>query len=179
MSAPGTNRQIIVSQLPDGALAEEHFALQEADVPEPGDGEVLCRTLLLSIDPANRAWMHGATYTAPVLQGDVMHGFTLAEVVESRDDDFSPGDVVECNSGWQDYAVHRGSSLTKVALHGPLSHSMSVLGITGLTAYFGLLDIGRPQPGETVVVSAAAGAVGNVAGQIARIKGSRVGGIVG
>ena len=173
------NRQIIVAELPDGPLEERHFRAQEAPVPEPGDGEVLCRTLLLSIDPANRAWMQGATYTAPVLQGDVMHGFTLAEVVASNAESVAVGDIVECNSGWQDYAVHRAAGLRKVDRRFPLSHHLSVLGITGLTAYFGLLDLGRPEPGETVVVSAAAGAVGNVVGQIARIKGCRVVGLAG
>lgn len=179
MSATGTNRQIVVTQLPDGPLAEEHFTAGEAPIPEPGAGEVLCRTLLLSIDPANRAWMQGATYTAPVRQGDVMHGFTLAEVVASNVDDIAPGDIVESMNGWQEYAVQRGSTITRFEPRASLTNHMSVLGITGLTAYFGLLDIGQPKPGETVVVSAAAGAVGNVAGQIARIKGCRVVGLVG
>ncbi len=175
----GTNRQIRVVELPNGPLEERHFALEEAPVPEPGPGEVLCHTRLLSIDPANRAWMQGATYTAPVLQGDVMHGQALSEVVASNDPSLAAGDIVEATTGWQDYAVVPARAVTKVVPHGSLSHHLSVLGITGLTAYFGLLDIGQPRPGETVVVSAAAGAVGNVAGQIARIKGCRVVGIVG
>lgn len=173
------NRQIVVAELPKGHLGEEHFRLQEAAVPEPGPDEVLCRTVLLSIDAANRAWMQGATYTAPVEQGDVMHGFTIARVEASNHAGFAPGDLVECNSGWQDYAVQPGTAVDKLEQRGPLSHHMSVLGITGLTAYFGLLDVGAAKAGETVVVSAAAGAVGNVVGQIARIKGCRVVGVAG
>jgi hypothetical protein len=174
-----TNRQIVVSELPTGALRPDAFAMREADVPEPGEGEVLCRTVLLSIDPANRAWMQGATYTAPVLQGDVMHGFTIAQVVASRAPGISEGDLVECSSGWQDYAVHPARAVTPFRARGPLTHHMSVLGITGLTAYFGLLDVGQPSSGQTVLVSAAAGATGNVVGQIAKIKGCRVVGVAG
>jgi len=174
-----TNKQIIVTELPDGHLEERHFALKEVPIPEAGDGEVLTRTLLLSLDAANRAWMQGATYTAPVLAGDIMHGMTISQVVESKDPAFAPGDIVECQSGWQEYASLPPKAMAKLEVRGPLSQHMSILGITGLTAYFGLLEVGAPKEGETLVVSAAAGAVGNVVGQIGKIKGCRVVGIAG
>ena len=153
------NRQILVKELPEGPLEERHFELREAPIPTPGSGEVLIRTIYLSLDPANRAWMRGATYRAPVAAGDVMAGYTVAEVVESRDPGFSPGDLVECDGGWQEHAVRPAGALSHLERRGPLSHHLSVLGITGLTAYFGLLEIGRPSKGETVLVSAAAGAL--------------------
>jgi NADPH-dependent curcumin reductase CurA len=173
------NRQILVKELPEGPLEERHFELREAPIPTPAAGEVLTRTLYLSLDPANRAWMRGATYRAPVAAGDVMAGFTVAEVVDSRAPDFRPGELVECQSGWQEHAVHPVGALTRLERRGPLSHHLSVLGVTGMTAYFGLLEVGRPRAGETVVVSAAAGATGNVAGQIARIRGCRTVGLAG
>lgn len=174
-----SNTQILVKELPQGQLQEKHFEMHAAARPAPGPGEVLTRTVLLSLDPANRAWMHGATYRAPVLPGEVMSGFTLAEVLESKDPRFQAGQIVECENGWQEYACQPAAALTPVQRRTALSHHMSVLGLTGLTAYFGLLDIGRPRPGETVLVSAAAGATGSVAGQIARIAGCRVVGIAG
>ena len=174
-----TNRQILVKELPRGHLEERHFELREADRPEPAPGEVLTRTLLLSLDPANRAWMQGATYRAPVRAGEVMAGFTLAEIVESRDPGIEVGAIVESENGWQEYAVQPGAAVRTFVPRAALPHHLSVLGITGLTAYFGLLEVGRPRPGETVLVSAAAGATGSVAGQIARISGCRVVGLAG
>jgi len=180
MPDPIGNRQWILVRRPRGPLAPEDFAWREGPVPEPGPGEVLSRTLYLSIDPANRAWMSPvATYTRPVEVGGVMDGFTLAEVVRSNDPAFRPGDVVEGMNGWQDYKVARGAELSRVERREPLSHRLSLTGITGRTAYFGLLEIGRPRPGETVLVSAAAGATGSVAAQLARIAGCRVIGIAG
>ena len=173
------NKQIMVTELPQGQLEERHFSLQEAARPEPKSGEVLTRTILLSLDPANRAWMQGATYRAPVLPGEVMSGYALAEVVESRDPRFQAGQIVEGESGWQEFTCQAADVLTLVQPRTALSHHLSVLGLTGLTAYFGLLDIGQPRPGETVLVSAAAGATGSVAGQLARIAGCRVVGIAG
>jgi NADPH-dependent curcumin reductase CurA len=174
-----SNKQILVKELPQGQLQEKHFEMHEAAQPEPAPGEVLTRTVLLSLDPANRAWMQGATYRAPVLPGEVMSGYALAEVVESKDPRFQAGQIVECENGWQEYACQPADALIPVQPRTALPHHLSVLGLTGLTAYFGLLDIGQPRPGETVLVSAAAGATGSVAGQIARIAGCRVVGIAG
>ena len=173
------NKQILLDQKPNGKLTVDCFRTQSSMVTDPGPGEVLCRTLLLSLDPANRAWMQGATYRGEVFAGTVMPGFTLAEVVASNDINFKAGDLVEGDGGWQQYFVETASRLQKRARHDPLTHLMSVLGITGKTAYCGLLDIGNPQPGETVVVSAAAGATGSIAAQIGKLKGARVVGIAG
>ena len=181
MSDDGTrgNRQILLIERPSGRLEERHFKAVDGTIGEPGRGEVLCRTVLLSIDPANRAWMRGRTYREQVGEGDVMAGFTLAEVVAENGTQIPAGTVVACESGWQEWAIHPASRVRPLAVRGPLTHHMSALGITGLTAYFGLLEVGRPKAGETVVVSAAAGATGNVVGQIARIMGCRVIGIAG
>ena len=174
-----TNRQILLGTRPEGRLEERHFRSAVASVRDPGPGELLCRTILLSIDPANRAWMQGPTYRDQVKEGDVMSGFTLAEVVAQNGTGMANGTIVGCEAGWQEYAVLRPDRVRAVQVRGPLTHHVSVLGITGLTAYFGLLDIGRPAKGDTVVVSAAAGATGNVVGQLARIHGARVVGITG
>ena len=144
-------------------------------MPTPGPGEALTRTLYISVDAANRAWMSPVrTYIDPVEPGGVMRAMTLGEVVRSADPALSPGDIVEGTAGWQDFAVAPARALRRVAKRTPLSLVLSGLGVTSLTAYFGLLDVGRPRPGETVLVSAAAGAVGSVAGQIARLGGCRV-----
>jgi NADPH-dependent curcumin reductase CurA len=173
------NRQILLAERPAGRLEERHFRAVDGTVGDPGPGEVLCRTILLSIDPANRAWMRGRTYREQVGEGEVMAGFTLAEVVAENGAGIPTGTVVACESGWQEYAIHPARAVRPLPLRGPLTHHMSVLGITGLTAYFGLIEVGRPKAGETVVVSAAAGATGNVVGQIARIIGCRAVGIAG
>ena len=173
------NRKIILAALPRGPLSVEHFALEEDEVPAPGPGQALCRTILLSMDPANRAWMNGRTYRSQLERGTVMSGFTLSEVVDPGDSGLPAGAVVAGEGGWQDYAALDAGAVQVVEVRGPLTHHVSVLGGTGLTAYFGLLEIGRPVEGETVVVSAAAGATGNVVGQLARIHGARVVGITG
>jgi NADPH-dependent curcumin reductase CurA len=173
------NRQILLDKKPTGKLTTDCFRMQSSPVTQPGPGEALCRTLLLSLDPANRAWMQGATYRSELSTGIVMSGFTLAEVVASNDINLRPGDLVEGDGGWQEYFVAKATHLRKRARRQPLSHLMSVLGITGKTAYCGLLDIGQPKPGETVVVSAAAGATGSIAAQIAKLKGARVVGVAG
>jgi len=174
-----SNRQIVIEQLPQGKLAAEHFRLRETAVPVPAPGEVLLRNRYVSLDAANRAWMQGATYRAALNAGQVMAGGALAEVVQSRAATLAPGDLVFADTGWQDYAVLPAARVMKVAPVEPLTHLISVYGVAGLTAYFGLLECGKPQPGETVVVSAAAGAVGEIVGQIAKIKGCRTVGVTG
>ena len=174
-----TNRQILLVERPSGKLEERHFKAVDETIGEPGPGEVLCRTVLLSIDPANRAWMRGRTYRAQLGEGDVMAGFTLAEVVAENGTKIPVGTVVACESGWQEYAIHPANRVQPVSVKAALTHHMSVLGVTGLTAYFGLLEVGRPKAGETVVVSGAAGAVGSLVGQIAKIQGCRAVGIAG
>lgn len=168
------NRQWIYARKPAAEVGPENFDLKETAVPEPKPGEVLVRTTLLSLDPASRAWMQGATYRSQLNPGDVMAGWGLGEVVSSNAKGFAPGDLVSGEFGWQQFAALPGRALTRHdRTHRP-EHILGVLGITGLTAYFGMLDIGRPRPGETVLVSGAAGAVGSIAGQIAKISGCRV-----
>ena len=173
------NRQILLAELPKGKLAPEHFHLSEGPVPSSADGEVLLRTRYVALDAANRAWMLGQTYRTGLSAGQVMAGAALAEVVESRAPGFATGDLVYADIGWQDYAAVPAHQVRPAGVADPLTHLLSVYGVAGLTAYFGLLECAWPKAGETVVVSAAAGAVGSIVGQIARIKGCRTVGIAG
>jgi len=170
----GINRQWIYARKPEAAVGPEHFELREAALPDAGAGEVLVRATLLSLDPASRAWMQAVTYRSMLAPGDVMAGWGVGEVVESNAEGFARGDLVSGEFGWQEFAVLPASQLAKHDKSQRPEHILGVLGVTGLTAYFGMLDVGRPRPGETVLVSGAAGAVGSIAGQIARIAGCRV-----
>jgi len=178
---PETNRQIVLAAVPAGMPKESDFRLVESSVPHPGAGEVVIRTIYLSVDPYMRGRMTGqTTYARGVQVGEVMPGGVVGEVVESNDPRMAKGDIVSAILGWQDYAVAPVKSLRKVDPNqAPITTALYVLGMPGLTAYFGLLEICRPQPGETVVISGAAGAVGSIVGQIAHIKRCRTVGIAG
>ena len=175
------NRRILLARRPTGEPSEADFTLSEADVEDPEPGQMLLRTLWLSLDPYMRGRMSDRKSYAPSVGiGEVMVGGTVTEVVSSKLEGFTPGDIVEGRTGWQDYALSDGTGMRKVdAALGPISTALGILGTPGMTAYFGLFNIGQPKPGETVVVSAAAGAVGAVVGQLAKIKGCRVVGIAG
>ncbi|MEH2304819.1 NADP-dependent oxidoreductase [Nostoc sp.] len=175
------NKQIILKSRPVGEPKESDFALVETPTPEPGEGEILSRTIYLSLDPYMRGRISASeSYAASVELNSAIVGGTVSQVIKSNHPQFQVGDFVLSNNGWQTYAVSKGETLRKLdPTQAPLSYSLGVLGMPGLTAYAALLDIGQPKEGETVVVSAASGAVGAVAGQIAKIKDARVVGIVG
>jgi NADPH-dependent curcumin reductase len=175
------NRRILLARRPEGAPSEADFSLSEAEIADPQPGQMLLRTLWLSLDPYMRGRMSDRKSYAPsVAIGDVMVGGTVSEVVVSKLDGFSSGDIVEGRTGWQEYALADGTGMHKVDPSvAPISTALGVLGMPGRTAYFGLLSVGQPKPGETVVISAAAGAVGAIVGQIAKLKDCYVVGIAG
>ncbi|UZE47353.1 NADP-dependent oxidoreductase [Rhodopseudomonas sp. P2A-2r] len=174
-------RRIVLAARPHGAPKPSDFRSEDYTVPTPGEGEVLLRTIWLSLDPYMRGRMSdGPSYAAPVPVGGTMEGGTVCEVIASNNPGFAKGDIVLAHSGWQTHAVSDGKMLRKIdpAL-GPVQTAVGVLGMPGMTAYTGLLDIGQPKEGETVVVAAASGAVGSAVGQIAMVKGARAVGIAG
>ena len=175
------NRQITLAARPVGIPKESDFKLVEGPVPSAGQGQVVAKTLFLSVDPYMRGRMNDVkSYAPPVQIGEVMVGGTVSRVIQSNNPRFQVGDIVEGRLGWQEYALSDGKGLRVVDPEiAPISTAVGVLGMPGMTAYFGLLDICNPQPGETVVVSGAAGAVGSLVGQIARIKGCRTIGVAG
>ncbi|MDZ4778853.1 MAG: NADP-dependent oxidoreductase [Planctomycetia bacterium] len=179
---PVKNQQIRLVSRPNGEPTLDNFELVDGAVPSPQSGELLLRAVYLSLDPYMRGRMNaGKSYARPVELGEVMEGRAVAQVVASNVPDFQAGEFVLNNAqGWQEYALSSGSGLRKIDRSaGPLSYALGVLGMPGLTAYTGLANIGQPQPGETIVVAAASGAVGSIVGQIGRIKGCRVIGIAG
>ena len=175
------NRRIVLAARPRGAADLACFRLESVPLAEPRDGEVLLRSVYLSLDPYMRGRMSDApSYAPPVAVGAVMIGQTVSTVIASRHPEFRPGDRVLANSGWQEYEVSTAGSLMKLPADiEPPSYALGVLGMPGFTAFVGLLDIGKPQPGETLVVAAATGAVGSVVGQIAKLRGCRVVGVAG
>jgi NADPH-dependent curcumin reductase len=176
------NRRVILKSRPVGVPQAAHFGLDEAAVPALREGEVLIANRFLSVEPAMRGWVNNTpNYSPPVPVGDVMRAFAAGEIVASRHPGWKEGDLATGLFGWQRFAVSDGSSITRKVEERdvPLSAALGVLGLNGVTAYFGLLEIGQPKAGETVVVSTAAGSVGSCVGQIARLKGCRTVGIAG
>jgi NADPH-dependent curcumin reductase CurA len=178
---PPMNKQVLLANRPSGWVQESDFRIVDSPMPAPRDGEVLIRTLYLSLDPYMRGRMSAArSYATPTELGAVMTGGTVGEVIESKHPDYKPGDVVVGSNGWQQYGVSDGRGLRKIKSGPvPLGAYLGTVGMPGVTAWIGLLDIGQPKPGETVVVSAASGAVGGTVGQLAKIKGCRAVGIAG
>lgn len=178
---PKTYQRIVLARRPSGEPTENDFRIEEQPTPEPRTNEVLIRVIYLSLDPYMRGRMRDqASYAKPVGIGDVMEGGTVGEVVASNNANFKVGDIVEGRLGWLEYGVSTGHNLRQIDPSlAPISTANGVLGMPGLTAWFGFFEIGQPKPGETVVVSAASGAVGQVVGQLARLSGCRVVGIAG
>jgi len=177
-----TNHQWLLVRRPQGLIRAADFRWNEGEIGEPAEGEILVRNLCLSCDPTQRGWMAGDTYWPAVKMGDVMRSFAVGEVIASNIAKYRIGDRVQGLFGWQEYCAAREDGIYPI-LPVPqgvsVESALSALGNTGMTAYFGLLDVGRPRPGETVVVSAAAGATGSAVGQIAKAKGCRAIGIAG
>ena len=176
-----TNRRIVLAARPQGAPQSSDFSMISEPVPDLGEGEIISRTIYLSLDPYMRGRMNeGKSYAAPVEIGETMCASTVSQVLKSNNPEFARDDYILTYDGWQEYAVSDGKGARKLdPTQAPISTAVGVLGMPGMTAYTGLLEIGQPQSGETVVVAAATGAVGSIVGQIARLKGCRVVGIAG
>jgi NADPH-dependent curcumin reductase CurA len=189
LAAPATdkaaamhNTQVCLASRPNGIPQAENFTIRQTPVPELRDGQFLVRNDYLSVEPAMRGWVSAvANYSTPVGIGEVMRSFAAGEVIASKHAQYAVGDKVMGMLGWQDYAVAEPAAITRKVRETdlPLSLSLGILGLNGVTAYFGLLDLGRPKPGDTVVVSTAAGSVGSAVGQIARLAGCRTVGLAG
>ena len=177
--ATRSNRRIVLVKRPEGEVTPDCMRLAEAPAPEPGEGEALVKNLYLSLDPTQQGWMKYDTYLPAIPIGDVIRSSGVGEVVESRSPLYTKGQLVTGLVGWQEYAVADGGGRRMQAVPAGVTavDAVSLFGITGLTAYFGLLDVGKPKAGETVVVSGAAGATGSVVGQIAKLSGCRMVGI--
>ena len=175
------NTQITLLKRPDGMMREDDFGIREADVRELESGEILVKNEYISLDPAMRGWMNeGTTYIRGVGIGEVMRGFAAGRIIASKNDLYPKGDYVSGLLGVQEYAISNGQGITHIGqINEPLSYHLGILGMPGMTAYFGLLEKGKPQAGETVFISGAAGIVGSTVGQIAKIKGCRVIGTAG
>ena len=175
------NRRIVLASRPEGAPIEENFRLEESPKPVPKEGEILLRSIYLSLDPYMRGRMSDApSYAAPMETDDVMIGATVCQVEASQHPDYQAGDWVLANSGWQNYALSNGADLRRLGKkpENP-SYALGIMGMPGFTAYVGLLDIGQPKPGDTLVVAAATGPVGATVGQLGKLKGCRVVGVAG
>ena len=180
--AEAVNRQVLLKSRPTGIPGPDNFELAEAPMPSLGEGELLVSNIYLSVDPAMKGWIGTApNYSEPVAIGQVMRSFAAGEVVCSNHADYAEGELVCGMFGWRDYAISNGENVTfrHDMAEVPLSASLGILGVNGISAYFGLLDVGEPKAGETVVVSTAAGSVGSAVGQIAKIKGCRTVGLTG
>lgn len=180
--AEGVNHQWKMKSRPEGMVSRENFDWAESPIPAIKDGEFLVRNLYLSFDPTQRAWMAGPTYVPAIEPGEVMRAFAIGQVIESKNADFKEGEFVGGGFGWQDYCATTAEGMLgvqKIPPGIPIPMAMSVTGLTGVTAYFGILDVGKPEEGETVVVSGAAGATGSIAAQVAKMQGARVIGIAG
>mgnify|MGYP006109767215 CR=1 FL=1 len=172
------NRQVLIDTLPEGKLAADNYKLVSGPIPIAAEHKVLCRTLMVTIAAGSRAGLQGsASYAGAPKTNIVMNGTGVARVEQSNSEAFAVGDLVVCPSGWQDYSVHKASHCTKIDDDIDIGHYLGALGTNGLTAYFGLLNVGQPIENNTVLVSAAAGSVGHLVGQIAKIKGARTVGV--
>jgi len=174
------NKQVTLATTPDGEATPEHFSLIENEIPTIEEGEVLCETLYLSLDPYMRSQIAGRHISGTIQPGDVLRGETISKVIESNHNDYQVGDIVRCFGGWQSYSAHKAGELTLVSKDiQPASYALSALGMPGLTAYAGLILQAKPKAGDVVVIPAATGAVGSVVGQLAKIYGCKVIGIAG